>query len=128
MRSKGKLTPDKMHENHSENEDFTYSYTSRVGKIRKSKDRLIRVSKKPDYFGALGYISMQPHSPYTRFLVNKEENPSAVLQEAIQAKRSLSKKGIPVSYKVILAQAPPTKPKNFPVGGEFLLKVKSEII
>jgi hypothetical protein len=123
MRNKGKFTPDKMQEHHSENEDFTYSFTSRVGKIRKNKNKLIKVSKKPDYIGALGYISMQPHSPYTPFEVHKEENPSALLQEAIQTKRSLSKRGIPVSYKVILSQSSPTKAKNFPIGGEFLLRV-----
>lgn len=66
---------------------------------------------------------MQPHRPYTRHEIKREEKPNEILQEALQIKRSLSKKGIPLDYKIIMSQVPVAKHKNLPKGGEFLLRV-----
>ena len=123
LKDKEKSRPNERHDYQSDNEDFTYSFTNRAGKIRKKKNKLIKVSKRPDYIGASGYISVQPHRPYTRHEIKREEKPAEILQEAMKIKRTLSKKGIPLSYKIIMSQISDQKQKNLPRGGELLLRV-----
>jgi hypothetical protein len=117
-----KLTPDERQDFHSDDEDFLYSFTNRAGKVRKSKNKLIKVSRRPDYAAASGYISMQPQSPPLEFQVKRKENLVENLKEGLKIKKALASKGIPVNFNLIASNLVDFSYQDFPRGGESLLR------
>jgi hypothetical protein len=117
-----KSTPDERQDFHSDEEDFLYSFTNRAGKVRKRKNKLIKVSRRPDYSAASGYISMQHHSPFAVYEVKRKENPKENLKESLQIKAALSSKGLAVSFNQISRNLCELSYHDFPQGGESLLK------
>lgn len=116
------LTPDPGEEFFSDEEDFAYSFGDRIGSVRRKQRKVIQVSRKPDYFGIGGYISMQPHSFYSVSSVQRAEHPKEVVIESFRVKKALADRDIPFPIHQIIGNPCPPLPKALPKGGEMLLK------
>jgi hypothetical protein len=115
------VTAGKEEEYNSEEEDFAYSLSS-VGKVRKKHRKLIKVSRRPDYLGAEGYMSFMPHVIYEKNLAkHREKADYEAIVEAMTVKKELSKHSIRCMMQDITGSLIPT-PKVLPKGGEGLLK------
>lgn len=122
LRQRKNITPDPREDCFSDEEDFSYSFLHKIGSIRKNKRNLIHVSRKPDYVGAAGYISMQPHSIYNIIHPVRSENPKESIQESFRVKKALADREIPFPIHSIVGNIYPNLPKSLPKGGEMLLK------
>lgn len=116
------ITPDPREDCYSDEEDFSYSFLTKVGSIRKHKRDLLHISRKPDYLGAANYISIQPHSIYSLIHPVRSEDRTEQVQEAFLVKKALAEREIPFPIHQISGTIYPNLPKSLPKGGELLLK------
>lgn len=119
-----KYLPRDPEEYHSDEEDFSYSFLNKPGKIRKINSKLLDISRHPDYLGASNYMSMRSQVQYRPIFKSpkvKKDNDSLV-QEAFRVKSCLAKRKIQCSFREILGNVyDPVYSSGFPKGGEGLL-------
>ena len=116
------MTPDAREEFSSDEEDFGYSFQDRVGCVRRRQRKVIQVSRKPNYLGIDGYISLQPHSFYSIPSTYRVNDPKEVVIESFRVKKALALRDIPFPVHEILGNPYSPLPKILPKGGEMLLK------
>ncbi|OMJ94737.1 hypothetical protein SteCoe_2081 [Stentor coeruleus] len=107
---------------HSDEEDVTYNYMDRIGRIRKLNYKLIDVSRHPDYEGNSGFISMQSQIKYamksrTPIITKKER-----IEEAEKIKNCLARRNIRCNFQMITSSLMDDVGCKLPRGGEGLLK------
>lgn len=121
--SKGfNYSPGSPEDYHSDEEDFSYSFASEVGKVRKKFHKLIDVSRHPDYVGAGNYMSMQP---YLKYAVN-ERRPQvdkySAIKEAQCLKATFARKNLRCRIEDFAGNLIDLPHNLLPRGGEGLLK------
>ena len=123
LKDKRENTPRSREDCFSDEEDFPYTYLTKVGRLRKLNYKLLDLSRHPDYIGANNYMSMrqqQYYSPVSRTPEKPYGNVS-VLEEGFRVKSVLARNKIECSLKEITGELYSPKLTLLPRGGEGLL-------
>lgn len=111
----------------SDEEDFAYTYVTKLGRIRKFKSSLLGVSKHPNTYEITQNTQSILKVPFRETFIAPSPNFEVDLREAFRVKQSLAKKGVKSSF--IDIANPVIFPKitmALPIGGENLLKLSKK--
>ena len=113
-----KNTPRPREDNFSDEEDFQYTYLTKVGRIRKLHHKLLDLSRHPDYIGADNYMSMRQQEHYSPVLRTPK---TSAIEESLRIKSVLARNRIKFSLKEMTGDIYSPKLVLLPKGGERLL-------
>ena len=124
------LTPsrniEKIEESHeyynSDEEDFTYSFTTKIGQARKKYYKLLDISRHPDYTPHSGCMSAIPRSRYNPFTKIKVQEKYTSMEEAFRIKKCFAKNRMVYNINDLGRLDTRLKSSSLPKGGEMLLK------
>lgn len=105
-------------------EDFNYSYLSKIGSIRKVKKNLLDVAVKPNYLAPELHISMQPYTIYNTPKAVKRNFEYEYTDESFKVKRALAAREIKCKLHKINGSLINNYNKELPKGGELLMRFK----
>lgn len=123
-RAQGKIIERKLETFESDEEDFDYTYVTKLGRIRKFKSTLLGVSKHPNVYEQSKDFQTIAKVPFRENSFTPAPNFNADLREVFMVKQKLARKGIKSSF--IDIANPVCFPKissALPIGGENLMKI-----
>ena len=126
-RAQTKAIERKLETFESDNEDFDYTYITKLGRIRKFKSSLLGVSRHPNTYEMTPNTQSILKVPFIQNLNPPCPNFEVDLREAFKIKQSLAKKGIRSSFIDIANPITfPKIPLALPLGGENLLRLSKK--
>lgn len=129
IRAQGKIIERKLETFDSDEDDFEYTYVTKLGRIRKFKNTLLGVSKHPNVYEQTRNFQSIAKVPFRENSITPAPNFNADLKEVFLVKQKLARKGIKSTF--IDIANPVCFPKissALPVGGENLIRISDKKI
>ncbi len=106
-----------------DDDNFSYSFITKEGRCRKSYEKIIDVSTRPNYLAPSGFISIQPHVQYNSPTIEHRKSfYIEQLGESFRIKSALASKNIVLESQKIHPSIIDLVSTELPKGGETLLK------